>query len=408
MPDTPPDAVVGNIGAGDICPSSWHLAHDRADIITRVILARFGDTVDRVYDNPPGQLIYGIETYEASDLMCVSTGELNIIADRLFRTRGYQIGSRVDRLVINASTGNAALDLMTTASAFKPSRWRCRHLQARGTIFDAELFVTGIRHEITPTSWVTAFDLDAAAPWAATAAQGWDGALWDRGLWANAVELLERGTRPRRTCRSSGMSDMEQPDVLARFEQLVANLEGLFPGVSGAPRAAANVDGYPGNVAAAELIESAWGNATSDKLRIAPRGVWKGVSKEFAQVIPPNVETVITGMPITAPPWAYRATRVNCMFTLGGIAAQATSPTSVTFLFRVGSTAGTIFDRLVWSWVPGESFADTAGHHFNASTRTYMMNPNQSIHVSLFTGANLSIQIHSGSFLYVEDTGPFV
>ena len=148
MPDTPVDATVGNIGADDICPSAWHLGHDRADIITRVILAEFGESVSRVYDDIPGQLMYGIETYEASDLICALPDELDLLAGRLLRTRSYLTGSPVDRLVINAYTGRYAVDLVTTASVFKPTRWRCRHMQLCGTIFDAELFVTGIRHEI--------------------------------------------------------------------------------------------------------------------------------------------------------------------------------------------------------------------------------------------------------------------
>ena len=190
MPDTPVDATVGNIGADDICPSAWHLGHDRADIITRVILAQFGESVSRVYDDIPGQLMYGIETYEASDLICALPDELDLLAGRLLRTRSYLTGSRVDRLVINASTGRDAVDLVTTASVFKPSRWRCRHMQSRGTIFDAELFVTGIRHEISPTAWITAFDLDAAAPWVASATLGWSGGTWDRELWADDVAVL--------------------------------------------------------------------------------------------------------------------------------------------------------------------------------------------------------------------------
>ena len=188
VPEGPPVWVPSVLG--EVCPSAWHIAHDRADIITRVILAQFGSTEQRVYDDVPGQLMYGIETYETADLICALPAELDLLAARLFRTRGYQTGSRVDRLVINAATGHDAVDLVTTASVFKPSRWRCRHMQARGTIFDAELFVTGIRHEISPTAWITSFDLDAAAPWVASATLGWSGGTWDRELWADDVAVL--------------------------------------------------------------------------------------------------------------------------------------------------------------------------------------------------------------------------
>jgi hypothetical protein len=64
------------------------------------------------------------------------------------------------------------------------------------------------------------------------------------------------------------------PDVdRARLRALVDQLDALLgPGVD--PQLAANPDGTPGNVAAGELIESAWGNATANtigKLKSAQR-----------------------------------------------------------------------------------------------------------------------------------------
>ena len=60
------------------------------------------------------------------------------------------------------------------------------------------------------------------------------------------------------------MSDTTE-DLLARFEAVVARLEELGgPGISLA--AATNPDGTPANVAAGELIESAWGNAVADTI----------------------------------------------------------------------------------------------------------------------------------------------
>jgi len=53
--------------------------------------------------------------------------------------------------------------------------------------------------------------------------------------------------------------------TLARLEAVVARLEALGAGPAlAAPFATVNPDGTPGHVAADELIESAWGNATSD------------------------------------------------------------------------------------------------------------------------------------------------
>ena len=62
---------------------------------------------------------------------------------------------------------------------------------------------------------------------------------------------------------------MSDTSTLERLEAIVARLEklGLAPAeLAVAPLAAVDPDGFPGHVAAGELIESAWGNATVDTL----------------------------------------------------------------------------------------------------------------------------------------------
>jgi len=54
-------------------------------------------------------------------------------------------------------------------------------------------------------------------------------------------------------------------DELVRFRALVAQLNDMVAAPS--PLAAVNPDGTPGLVAAGELIESAWGNATSNTIK---------------------------------------------------------------------------------------------------------------------------------------------
>ena len=57
-------------------------------------------------------------------------------------------------------------------------------------------------------------------------------------------------------------------ELVERLEGVVARLEaaGLIAPPGPAPLAAVNPDGTPGNVAAGELIESAWGNAVADTI----------------------------------------------------------------------------------------------------------------------------------------------
>ena len=189
-PGDPLDATIGNIAAGEACPSSWVLSSDRQDIITQVILGRTVDPTPFTYDDLPGQSLYGIEPYTRTDLICQSTSILNTLAARILRTRGYRVTPRVERVELSAATSPEALDVATIATPYEPSRIRCRLLLSRGVIFDAEMFVTGVRHTITPEAWLCALDLDWAKPFESAAGR-WDGDEWDQALWSGGPSLTE-------------------------------------------------------------------------------------------------------------------------------------------------------------------------------------------------------------------------
>jgi len=94
--------------------------------------------------------------------------------------------------------------------------------------------------------------------------------------------------------------------TLARLEAVVARLEALGAGPALAvPFATINPDGTPGNVAADELIESAWGNATSDsfgKIKIPnviagngnPLGLLRIETGQFGGTLDVNGNTLVT------------------------------------------------------------------------------------------------------------------
>ena len=66
---------------------------------------------------------------------------------------------------------------------------------------------------------------------------------------------------------------MSDTATIDRLDAIVARLEAL--GLMPPPAiglAAVDPDGFPGNVAAGELIESAWGNAVANSMRGLPRG----------------------------------------------------------------------------------------------------------------------------------------
>lgn len=170
--------------SGDVCPVEWQRPFDRADLSTRVILGRDLETAVMI-DDPEGQLLYGIEPYERTDLLTQSDAELERLARRILRTRSADTAPRVRSVTIDARTSDVSIDLMSTVDIWKPSRYRCRLAYPRGTVFDAEHFATGAVHELAPDAWTLLLNLDLAAPWVAGAAR-WDQNVgWDRSLWSD-------------------------------------------------------------------------------------------------------------------------------------------------------------------------------------------------------------------------------
>jgi hypothetical protein len=176
---------AGVAATGDVCPSSWEMSSRRNDIVTRIALGRETDDVPKVYNDPTGQALYGVETWEATDLVCASSAQLDLLASRLFRTRGYLNTPRVERVRLEAATADAVVDLITRLDVFAPSRYRCRLGYDRGVVFDTEMFATGVAHMMTPESWTVDVDLDSAKPYRqVTNVAHWDTARWGEHLFA--------------------------------------------------------------------------------------------------------------------------------------------------------------------------------------------------------------------------------
>jgi hypothetical protein len=183
--------IEGSTGANNaVCPVRWERPFNRADIATRVIVAREGDPTSTVQlDDVEGQRLYGIEPFERTDLLTASDVMLNTLAYRFLNARHHTTSPRVRSVTLDARTADNALDLMSTVDVYLPSRYRCRLEYHRGTVFDEEYLATGVAHEITPNGWTLELNLDSAAPYA-IAAGGWDGAFWDEDHWVSAVTDL--------------------------------------------------------------------------------------------------------------------------------------------------------------------------------------------------------------------------
>lgn len=182
LPDSPPDATIGNVDPADVCPTGWERPFERSDIATRVIVGRDRDTA-YVLDDEPAQILYGIEPFERTDLWTSEDSRVVDMAERLMRTRASATAPRIRSVSLDARTSDAALDLMTTVSPYLPSRYRCRLRYPRGDVFDAEHLATGVAHELTPDVWTLDLNLDLAAPYAAAGGR-WNGSYWNQATWA--------------------------------------------------------------------------------------------------------------------------------------------------------------------------------------------------------------------------------
>ncbi len=189
-PDEPVHFTIDSVtGLGKAVPTAWRMSDRREDIVTQVVIGRETDAEPTTFDSETGQRLYGIETWQADDLVCSSASQLTRLASRLFRTRGFYSGRRVDGVTLNAATDPLTMGLMYTLSPFIPHRLRCRLELERGVIFDENMFVTGITHRMLPGEWECDVSLDRSQPWE-TVAGRWDDpyqGYWDLNTWSGVA-----------------------------------------------------------------------------------------------------------------------------------------------------------------------------------------------------------------------------
>jgi hypothetical protein len=188
----PVDATIGNVAAGDVCPVRWVRPFARADITTRVILQNRREPEPDIVqvDDSAWWSLYGIETFERTDLDTAAVAVLTDMAHQYLRQRGPDTAPRVRSVSLDAATGDAVVDLLTLASCYLPRRYRCRLLLDR-LVFDDEHYCTGIAQVVTPDGWTADLNLDLAATYEATSAPRWEPAAgadagmarWDRAEW---------------------------------------------------------------------------------------------------------------------------------------------------------------------------------------------------------------------------------
>jgi hypothetical protein len=188
-----PDATIGNVDVGDVCPIGFARSFDRKAISTQVTIDRtppIGEppTNPIEFNDEPGQILYGVEPYERLDLWTRDNSDAAKIGTRILVTRNAKSSMpRVSAVSLDASTSDAAIDLMTQVSVFTPSRYRCRFQRPSdgAEVFDDEFFAVGVVHEITADSWLCHISLDRSGFYEELDPPPylWDVATWNQALW---------------------------------------------------------------------------------------------------------------------------------------------------------------------------------------------------------------------------------
>jgi hypothetical protein len=159
---------------------------------TRIIVGNTSEPPLRaVIDDPSSFALYGVEGFERTDLSTRDQADLNRLANRYYFTRGPNTIPRIRTVSFDARTADNVVDLLTAASPYVPTRYRCRLLLNRGLVFDQEHYCTGVGYVVTPDGWTADLNLDISDPFKATSAPRWEPASgadaglarWDRATW---------------------------------------------------------------------------------------------------------------------------------------------------------------------------------------------------------------------------------
>lgn len=191
--DRDPDGVIGNVEEGDVCPVRWERPFARDDMSNVVHLAnrREPDPDRAEASDSDSWALYGVETFERTDLDTEDPALLDRLAARYLQTRGPDTIPRIRSVSLDGRTGDPVVDLLAASTPYLPSRYRCRLRLLRGLVFDDLHLLTGVSHDIDPDAWNADLLLDLAEPWAMIGTARWEPASgvdagrsqWDRVTW---------------------------------------------------------------------------------------------------------------------------------------------------------------------------------------------------------------------------------
>lgn len=159
------DAIPVDPG-DDVCVNAWEVIDDRSDFSTRIVYSRSGDAGDQTVDDPVNisAEIRGVETFKMTGLETEDETTLDELAARALAVRSFDLSPRIAAATVDAARRNVA-ELLVTASPFFPSMYTCVHVEGGVTRFNRLMYLTGVEHTFTATSWTARLQFDDASPY---------------------------------------------------------------------------------------------------------------------------------------------------------------------------------------------------------------------------------------------------
>lgn len=168
--------------------SSVQPIYDGSQVINIAAFARVGSTV-RTYASADSRALYGERQSTRSDLICETDAQVDFLCERTVAL--YQKPElRVERLTfypqLQPSTARQSLawDAMARGLLALRSLVRLQHTTPAGFTLDKRLYVRGVHHTITKTTWKVDVDFVSASVQSQFYDSRWDLAVWDTAVWS--------------------------------------------------------------------------------------------------------------------------------------------------------------------------------------------------------------------------------
>lgn len=183
--DGPFDGVIGNRDLpGEVCPNEWDVEFARSDFSNRVNYGRVGEQPATIDDD--ANQADGVETWTMTSLETADDATMTMLAERALALRSFDYAPRIAAVRLDAARPGV-IELLRAASPFTPTMYACGLVQSGRAVFARSMYLTGIEHTITASSWTARLALDDATPWQTNSNARYGTARYDADIYARAV-----------------------------------------------------------------------------------------------------------------------------------------------------------------------------------------------------------------------------